>query len=127
MPSASKGSTTPLDSSCRLASPCRTLFIWLFSLHIGWEPFVPLQVLGFCVIVSGTSLYNEILRACLPGQPAQDRSTGRSSRASRADEDAAENGSAPGPGDGDARQPLLAGQPAAGAECSGLCTAMMCN
>jgi hypothetical protein len=104
----------------------RTIFIWLFSLQFGWEHFVPLQVLGFAVIVSGSSLYNEILRACLPAPPGQERSMGRSSRASRGDEDAAENGSAHGPGDGDVRQPLLGGQPAAGAVCSA-CSSVRCS
>eukprot|EP00891_Asterochloris_glomerata_P001144 jgi/Astpho2/1144/Aster-07690 len=44
----------------------RTLLIWLFSIQIGWERFHFLQVLGFLVLVSGTSLYNELIRGCLP-------------------------------------------------------------
>ena len=27
---------------------------------------LPLQVVGFVVLVSGTSLYNELIRSCLP-------------------------------------------------------------
>ncbi|KAF6261039.1 hypothetical protein COO60DRAFT_1294068 [Scenedesmus sp. NREL 46B-D3] len=46
---------------------CRTLFIWLYALHAGWEQFHLLQVVGFVVLISGTSLYNEILKSCLPG------------------------------------------------------------
>ncbi|WIA13396.1 hypothetical protein OEZ85_006976 [Tetradesmus obliquus] len=46
---------------------CRTLFIWLYALHAGWEHFHALQVVGFVVLLSGTSLYNEILKSCLPG------------------------------------------------------------
>lgn len=47
---------------------CRTMFIWLYALHAGWESFHMLQVLGFVVLISGTSLYNEILKSCLPGE-----------------------------------------------------------
>jgi hypothetical protein len=47
---------------------CRTLFIWLYALHVGWEHFHLLQVVGFMVLISGTSLYNEILKSCLPGE-----------------------------------------------------------
>lgn len=49
---------------------CRTLFIWLVSLFLGWESFKWLQVLGFALLVYGTFLFNDIirppLRACLP-------------------------------------------------------------
>lgn len=49
---------------------CRTLFIWLVSLALGWESFKWLQVLGFALLVYGTFLFNDIVRpplkACLP-------------------------------------------------------------
>ncbi|KAJ5740360.1 hypothetical protein N7493_000232 [Penicillium malachiteum] len=49
---------------------CRTLFIWLVSLGLGWESFKWLQVLGFALLVYGTFLFNDIihppLKACLP-------------------------------------------------------------
>ncbi|PWY65256.1 hypothetical protein BO94DRAFT_355854 [Aspergillus sclerotioniger CBS 115572] len=49
---------------------CRTLFIWLVSLALGWETFKWLQVAGFALLVYGTFLFNEIVRpplkACLP-------------------------------------------------------------
>ena len=32
---------------------CRTLFVWLVSLWLGWERFLPLQVVGFAVLFSG--------------------------------------------------------------------------
>lgn len=35
------------------------------------------QVVGFLVLLSGTSVYNEILRACLPQPPPQQRRSGR--------------------------------------------------
>lgn len=40
---------------------CRTLFIWVISLGIGWESFKFLQVLGFGLLVYGTFLFNEIV------------------------------------------------------------------
>ncbi|KAL2866708.1 putative nucleotide-sugar transporter [Aspergillus lucknowensis] len=49
---------------------CRTLFIWLVSLGLGWETFKWLQVVGFALLVYGTFLFNDIIRpplkACLP-------------------------------------------------------------
>ncbi|KAI9684199.1 MAG: hypothetical protein M1829_003469 [Trizodia sp. TS-e1964] len=51
---------------------CRTLFIWMVSLGLGWETFKWLQVVGFALLVYGTFLFNDIvrppLRACLPAQ-----------------------------------------------------------
>ncbi|EED20003.1 nucleotide-sugar transporter, putative [Talaromyces stipitatus ATCC 10500] len=50
----------------------RTLFIWLVSLGLGWESFKWLQVLGFALLVYGTFLFNDIIRAplkaCLPAR-----------------------------------------------------------
>lgn len=40
---------------------CRTLFIWLVSLGLGWETFKWLQVVGFALLVWGTALFNEII------------------------------------------------------------------
>ncbi|KAG2492248.1 hypothetical protein HYH03_009490 [Edaphochlamys debaryana] len=45
---------------------CRTIFIWLACMALGWERFLPLQVVGFAVLFAGTSLYNELIRICLP-------------------------------------------------------------
>lgn len=49
---------------------CRTLFIWIVSLGLGWESFKWLQVVGFALLVYGTFLFNDIVRpplvACLP-------------------------------------------------------------
>ncbi|KAK9809837.1 hypothetical protein WJX72_000103 [[Myrmecia] bisecta] len=59
--------TKKLSGAARAAiDACRTIFIWLFSLHVGWEKFHLLQVLGFLVLVCGSSLYNELMRSCLP-------------------------------------------------------------
>jgi hypothetical protein len=40
---------------------CRTLFIWIVSLGLGWETFKWLQVLGFVLLVWGTGVFNEIV------------------------------------------------------------------
>ncbi|KAJ8065547.1 hypothetical protein OCU04_006226 [Sclerotinia nivalis] len=41
---------------------CRTLFIWIVSLFLGWESFKWLQVLGFALLVYGTFLFNDLVR-----------------------------------------------------------------
>ncbi|KAH8819076.1 hypothetical protein F5884DRAFT_759402 [Xylogone sp. PMI_703] len=41
---------------------CRTLFVWMVSLFLGWETFKWLQVLGFALLVYGTSLFNQLIR-----------------------------------------------------------------
>lgn len=40
---------------------CRTLFIWIVSLGLGWETFKWLQILGFAFLVYGTFLFNDIV------------------------------------------------------------------
>ncbi|KAI9884649.1 MAG: hypothetical protein M1823_003569 [Watsoniomyces obsoletus] len=40
---------------------CRTLFIWIVSLGLGWETFKWLQVFGFALLVYGTFLFNDIV------------------------------------------------------------------
>ncbi|KAJ2724670.1 hypothetical protein GGI07_001822 [Coemansia sp. Benny D115] len=41
---------------------CRTLFIWMTSLALGWEAFSWLQVVGFVILVYGTFIYNRVLQ-----------------------------------------------------------------
>eukprot|EP00818_Percolomonas_sp_WS_P006465 CAMPEP_0117450268 /NCGR_PEP_ID=MMETSP0759-20121206/8378_1 /TAXON_ID=63605 /ORGANISM="Percolomonas cosmopolitus, Strain WS" /LENGTH=378 /DNA_ID=CAMNT_0005242779 /DNA_START=136 /DNA_END=1272 /DNA_ORIENTATION=- len=41
---------------------CRTMFIWVVSLVLGWEDFRFLQLGGFAVLVTGTFLYNGVIR-----------------------------------------------------------------
>ncbi|OAA58513.1 integral membrane protein [Niveomyces insectorum RCEF 264] len=41
---------------------CRTLFIWLVSLGLGWETFKWLQVVGFALLVYGTFVFNGIVQ-----------------------------------------------------------------
>ncbi|KAI5779418.1 hypothetical protein DFH27DRAFT_596749 [Peziza echinospora] len=47
---------------------CRTLFIWIVSVGLGWESFKWLQVAGFILLVYGTFLFNDLinepLRSC---------------------------------------------------------------
>ncbi|KAF9345792.1 hypothetical protein BGX26_002733 [Mortierella sp. AD094] len=49
---------------------CRTLFIWAISLYLGWEKFVPLQVLGFAMLVYGTFVFNGVIEphVCAPNR-----------------------------------------------------------
>lgn len=57
-------------TSRSIIDTCRTLFIWIVSLGLGWETFKWLQVLGFALLVYGTFMFNDLLRppikACLP-------------------------------------------------------------
>jgi len=55
-----------------LTDTCRTLSIWIISLGLGWEkllfPISLLQVVGFSLLVYGTFLFNNLVKAppCLP-------------------------------------------------------------
>ncbi|KAJ3302215.1 hypothetical protein HDV03_005233 [Kappamyces sp. JEL0829] len=40
---------------------CRTLFIWMSSLALGWETFSWLQVVGFVVLIYGTFIFNDVV------------------------------------------------------------------
>lgn len=57
-------------TSRSIIDTCRTLFIWIVSLGLGWETFKWLQVLGFALLVYGTFMFNDLIRppikACLP-------------------------------------------------------------
>ncbi|RMJ09492.1 hypothetical protein BHE90_011743 [Fusarium euwallaceae] len=44
---------------------CRTLFIWIVSLGLGWETFKWLQIVGFALLVYFTFLFNGIVQAPL--------------------------------------------------------------
>ncbi|KAL2144097.1 hypothetical protein VTI28DRAFT_9627 [Corynascus sepedonium] len=41
---------------------CRTLFIWMVSLGLGWETFKWLQVVGFALLVYSTFLFNGVVQ-----------------------------------------------------------------
>jgi drug/metabolite transporter (DMT)-like permease len=40
----------------------RTFIIWGISLWAGWESFEPLQIIGFVLLLSGTAIYNRIIK-----------------------------------------------------------------
>ena len=53
---------------------CRTLFIWIVSLALGWESFKWLQLLGFALLVYGTFVFNKIITlSCTPMRPDEER------------------------------------------------------
>jgi preprotein translocase subunit SecF len=41
---------------------CRTLFIWIVSLGLGWESFKFLQIVGFAMLVYSTFVFNGIIK-----------------------------------------------------------------
>jgi drug/metabolite transporter (DMT)-like permease len=49
-------------TSRSIIDTCRTLFIWIVSLGLGWESFKWLQVVGFALLVYGTFLFNDLVR-----------------------------------------------------------------
>jgi len=51
---------------------CRTLFIWIVSLFLGWESFKWLQVLGFALLVYGTFLFNGLVRLPYVRRPREE-------------------------------------------------------
>jgi drug/metabolite transporter (DMT)-like permease len=64
--------TKRLSGASRAAiDACRTAVVWLFCLRAGWERFHFLQVVGFAILITGTSVYNDILRSLMPPTPAR--------------------------------------------------------
>jgi drug/metabolite transporter (DMT)-like permease len=59
-------------TSRSIIDTCRTLFIWIVSLALGWESFKWLQVVGFALLVYGTFMFNDLVRpplkACMPSR-----------------------------------------------------------
>ncbi|KAI7870654.1 hypothetical protein BDF14DRAFT_1993856 [Spinellus fusiger] len=54
--------TTSVSSTSRSTiDACRTLFIWMVSLFLGWEQFSIVQVVGFAVMVMGTFYFNGVI------------------------------------------------------------------
>lgn len=49
-------------TSRSIIDTCRTLFIWIVSLALGWERFKWLQVVGFALLAYGTFLFNDLVR-----------------------------------------------------------------
>merc|ERR1712142_475441 len=54
--------TKELSATTRMVlDSIRTLTIWMFSVGVGWQDFYLLQLAGFCILVTGMCLYNDIL------------------------------------------------------------------
>lgn len=39
---------------------CRTLLVWIISISLSWEDFLPIQILGFVIMVLGTLTFNDV-------------------------------------------------------------------
>ncbi|RDA89522.1 hypothetical protein CP533_5997 [Ophiocordyceps camponoti-saundersi (nom. inval.)] len=52
---------------------CRTLFIWVVSLGLGWESFKLLQIVGFAMLVYSTFVFNGIVQPPLRGMQRHDQ------------------------------------------------------
>ncbi|RCI14117.1 hypothetical protein L249_7912 [Ophiocordyceps polyrhachis-furcata BCC 54312] len=52
---------------------CRTLFIWVVSLGLGWESFKLLQIVGFTLLVYSTFVFNGIVQPPLRGPRRDDQ------------------------------------------------------
>jgi hypothetical protein len=51
----------------------RTVLIWAISLHLHWQAFNELQVVGFGVLLSGTLVYNQLVHVpCLSYEDSED-------------------------------------------------------
>ena len=58
--------TKHVNSATRMVlDSLRTLVIWAFSLGLKWERFCYVQVIGFVVLLTGTFIFNGIIR--VPG------------------------------------------------------------
>jgi len=54
--------TKELSATTRMVlDSVRTLVIWMVSIGVGWQNFFALQLLGFCILIIGMMLYNDIV------------------------------------------------------------------
>merc|ERR1711970_469648 len=54
--------TKELSATTRMVlDSVRTLVIWMVSIGVGWQNFFALQLLGFCILIVGMMLYNDIV------------------------------------------------------------------
>jgi len=54
--------TKELSATTRMVlDSIRTLVIWMVSIGVGWQDFYALQLLGFCILIVGMMLYNDII------------------------------------------------------------------
>jgi hypothetical protein len=55
--------TKHISASTRMVlDSLRTMIIWGFSLGVKWETFCYVQVIGFVILLSGTVVYNKIVK-----------------------------------------------------------------
>lgn len=62
-------------TSRSIIDTCRTLFIWIVSLGLGWESFKWLQVVGFALLVYGTFMFNDLVRPPIKALMPKERET----------------------------------------------------
>ena len=54
--------TKTMDATTRMVlDSVRTIFIWAFSLAIGWQTFEPLQPVGYIILFVGTCIYYNLI------------------------------------------------------------------
>ncbi len=54
--------TSTMNATTRMVlDSVRTIFIWVFSLAIGWQEFQPLQPVGYFVLFIGTCVYYDMI------------------------------------------------------------------
>jgi len=54
--------TKELSATTRMVlDSIRTLVIWMVSIALSWQQFYALQLLGFCILITGMCLYNDII------------------------------------------------------------------
>merc|ERR1719481_25655 len=54
--------TKELTATTRMVlDSVRTLVIWVVSMAIGWQNFFFLQLIGFCILIIGMMLYNDVV------------------------------------------------------------------
>jgi len=66
--------TKHINASTRMVlDSLRTMIIWAFSLGMAWEQFCYVQVIGFVTLLTGTMVYNELIKVpCLRYASAED-------------------------------------------------------
>lgn len=67
--------TKHINASTRMVlDSMRTLIVWAFSMGVKWEAFCYVQIIGFVTLLSGTLIYNEIVRLpCLKYPVEEDK------------------------------------------------------
>ena len=54
--------TSTMNATTRMVlDSVRTIFIWVFSLAIGWQHFQPLQPVGYFMLFVGTCIYYDVI------------------------------------------------------------------